>query len=272
MKSKIIRFVLLTALSTGIVKYANAQVFELGIRFNPEYSSLINENDKAAGKELDYSPHVSARSFGIGGVYNFTPFMGLAMDILFSREGQAYKGNFDGTPLDPTVYSTVVERQVVLNGLTPIHGDYAALAELNYVKIPLMLSMNSDKHDKMFFTILVGPQVNILEDVAMEVNHTDETFPHTNVKPMDLYKSVTYGAVFAAGTGWNLSKKLTLETRLRFDFGFTDVEKKSVMYSVDGGTPQNFYSSSRETTNNLTLGLMISLDYNFLTDVEQIIK
>ena len=270
MTNKIIQFILVASLSFGIAGKVSAQKFELGIRFNPQYTSLQNENDKAAGKELDYATHVSARSFGIGGVYNFTPFMGLAVDILFSREGQSYKGNFDGTPLDPTVYSSVVERQVELNGLTHIHGDYAALAELNYIKIPLMLSLNSDKHDKMFFTILMGPQINILEGVAMEVNHTDETFPHSNVKPMDLYKSVTYAGVFAIGTGWNLNKTLTLNTRLRFDYGFTDVEKKDAMISIDGGTAQKFYSSGRESTNNLTLGLMISLDYNFLTDIKQI--
>ncbi|MDR3667774.1 MAG: outer membrane beta-barrel protein [Ignavibacteriaceae bacterium] len=136
-----------------------------------------------------------------------------------------------------------------------------ALAELNYIKLPLMLSLTTDKTRQIFFTLLIGPQFNFLVDVAQEVNHNDLDYPNTNIKPIDLYKSVTINGVLALGSAYNLNSHLVLSARLRLDYGFNDVENKDVMVSYSCAVPVRFYSTERTATHNLTAALMLGLDF-----------
>jgi hypothetical protein len=140
-------------------------------------------------------------------------------------------------------------------------GDYVAKAELNYIKLPIMLSLTSDNTRSLFFTLLVGPQLNFLANVAQEVNHTDLEYPNSNIKPIDLYKAITFDGVLALGGAYNLTSKLVFSARLRFDYGFEDVEKKDVMVSYSGAAPIHFYSTERAATHNVTAGLLLGLDF-----------
>ena len=237
-----------------------AQDIEIGLRYNPEFTWLLNKNDANAGKELGSTSHFGYLSFGAGAIYNINNNIGLAVDLLFSREGQAFQGNFTGNPPDASTYSSVVSKQIFLNN-TMITGDYVALAELNYIKLPLMLSLTSDNTRPIFFTLFVGPQFNFLVDVAQEVNHTDLDYPNSSIKPIDLYKSFTINGVLAIGSGYNLNPHLVFSVRLRLDYGFNDVENKNVMVSYFGDVPVRFYSMERTATHNLTAALLLGLDY-----------
>jgi len=237
-----------------------AQNVELGLRYNPEFTGLINKNDNNAGNELDLTNNFGYFSFGAGGVLNFNNNFGLAVDILFSREGQRFKGNFNGSPPDAATYSSVVSTQISLNN-TVIVGDYVAKAELNYIKLPIMLSLTSDNTKPLFFTLLVGPQFNFLEGVAQEVNHNDLEYANSNIEPIDLYKFFTINGVLAFGGAYNITANMVLSARLRFDYGFDDVEKKDVMVSYSGAVPIRFYSPERQATHNITEALMIGLDF-----------
>ncbi|HYV92636.1 MAG TPA: outer membrane beta-barrel protein [Chitinophagales bacterium] len=254
-------FIVISAfcLAMGTTGYAQTGL-QVGLRFNPEFTFLLNKNDADAGDELDYTSHFGYLSFGIGALYNVNNNIGFGIDILFSREGQAFKGNFSGGTVDTTAYSAVVVKQEFLND-TILTGDYDALAELNYIKLPLMLSLTSDNTKPVFFTLLAGPQFNFLEGVAQEVNGEDLEYPNTNIEPKDLYKPVVFSGVLAVGGAYNLTSGLVLSARLRFDYGFNDVEKKDVKVSYLGGDPVLFYSTDRKSTHNLTAGLMISLDF-----------
>src|ERR1700722_14164714 len=106
----------------------NAQNFQLGIRYEPEYSAWINSNDANAGPALNYASHFTYLNFGIGGVYNFNKNIGLAVDALLSREGQNFTGNFSSGPFNSATYAQVVSDQAYLNNLD-VSGDYAAKAE-----------------------------------------------------------------------------------------------------------------------------------------------
>ena len=259
-RNRIIICVSIAALFFVCVLKVAAQEFELGLRLNPEFTDLMNKNDDNAGNELDLTNHFGYLSGGIGAIYNFNNNIGLAVDLLFSREGQAFKGHFTGSPPDAATYSSVVNTQVSLNN-TVIVGDYVALAELNYIKLPIMFSLTSDNTQPYFFTLLVGPQFNFLEGVAQEVNNEDLEYPNTNIKPIDLYKSFTINGVLAIGGAYNLTPNLVLSARLRFDYGFNDVEKKDVMVSYSGAVPIRFYSAGRQATHNMTKALMIGLDF-----------
>jgi hypothetical protein len=259
-KYKIIKCTYIAMLLLMGALNSNAQNFELGFRYEPEFSALMNKNDADAGPVLEYASHFTYLNFGIGAVYNFNNHISLAVDMLFSREGQNFTGNFNGTAPDPATYSSVVSTQSYLNNLG-IKGSYIAKSELNFIKIPVMLSLTSDNSKPLFFTLLLGPQINFLYNVAQEVNHIDRDYPNSTVTPFGLYKPVTIDGVMAIGAGYNLSSYLVLSARLRFDYGFEDVENKNVMVSYYGAAPVSFYSTDRQATHNATAGLLIGLDF-----------
>ncbi len=216
----------------------------LGYAYEPEYSALMNNNDANAGPALNYVSHFTYLNFGIGAVYNFNKNIGLAVDVLLSREGQDFTGNFSASAYDPATYSSVVSKQIFFNGLI-VTGDYAARSELNFIKLPIMLSLTSDNTQAVYFSFLVGPQINFIYNVAQEVNHTDEDYPNTNITSMNLYKTVTLDGVAEIGAGFNLTNHLVLSAMFRFDYGFDDIENKDAMISYLGGpsTPFLFYRS-----------------------------
>jgi hypothetical protein len=240
---------------------AGAQNIEVGVRYNPEFTGLINKNDMTAGSALQRTGNFAyTGSFGAGAVLNINKHFGLAVDFLFSREGQRFEGYLGSNPSDASTYGSVVNTQVVLNHLSVV-GDYVAKAELNYFKLPLMISLTSDNTRPLFFTLLIGPQVDFLQGVAQEVNHTDETYPNTDITPYDLYKPITINGVLALGGACNISSRLVLSARVRGDYGFEDVENKEVMVRYNGAAPVRFYSPERGATHCITGGLMIGLDY-----------
>ena len=232
---------------------------EAGFRFNPQFTAILNKEDADAGNELNPETHFTARSFGVGFMYNISNSIGLGADVLFSREGQAFSGYITGTSVNQEAYTAVIDKQTFLNNELVL-GDYKALAELNYVKVPVMLSLGSDKSKKVFFSVLAGPQFNFLVNVAQEVNGKDLEYPYTNIEAKDLYKPVTYSGMLAIGGGLNVGPHLVLSARLRADYGFTDAEKKDVMISYLGTPSTRFYSTNRGAAHTLTGGLMIGLD------------
>jgi len=254
-------FSIISFLCLLLATNSNAQRgLAIGVRFNPEFSGIMNKNDADAGNELNNASHFTYLSFGAGATFNINNHIGVGLDILYSREGQAFSGHFSGAPLDETAYSSVVGKQMFLNDEV-ITGDYVALAELNYIKVPLMVSLSSGNEKPIFFTLLAGPQINFLYGVAQEVNEVDLDYPNTNITPKDLYVPVTFSGMFAVGAGLNLSPKIVLSARFRFDYGFNDAEKKDVMVSYLNAEPVRFYSRDRKSSNTVTRGLMIGLDF-----------
>jgi len=239
---------------------AEAENFEIGVRYNPEFTCLLNKNDNNAGRALGYTSNFAYYSYGAGAIFNFNSNLGLAADILFSREGQRFAGTFNGDPVDAATYSSVVNRQAIQNNIV-ITGNYVAKSELNYIKLPIMFSVTSDNTGLFFFTLLVGPQINFLSSVAQEINHNDTDYPNSNITSKNLYKSITFDGVIALGSSYNISNNMVLSARLRLDYGFSDVENKALMVSYSGATPVSFYSPNRQATHNLTIGLILGLDF-----------
>jgi len=255
------KIVIIISVYLSLAAGVNAQgKLQIGVRLNPEFTGIINKNDVEAGEELNLASHFTYLSFGFGGMYSFNNHIGIATDVLFSREGQAFTGYFNGAALDKNAYSSVVGKQAFLNDEV-IEGNYVALAELNYIKVPIMLSLTTDNTKQLFFTMLVGPQINFLYNVAQEVNEVDLDYPNTNIKPQDLYNPITFSGMLAVGGGLNLTTHLVLSARLRFDYGFNDAENKDVMVSYLGAEPVRFYSNDRKSANTVTEGLMIALDF-----------
>ncbi len=259
MKTLILIFSFLVFSATVI----NAQSsFEVGLRYNPEFTGIANSSDANAGNELKYASQFSyIFTFGAGAIYHINDHYGIGVDILFSREGQAFTGTMTNSKAEhPEAYSAVVARQIKLNDIK-IDGDYVALDELNYIKIPVMLSVTTDIQDPVFFGFMVGPQFNILHSVAQEVNGVDLDYPTTDVTPSSIHKSFTLAAVLAFGVGYNLSSNLVLSAHLRLDYGLSDAENKDAMISYHGEAPVRFYSADRAASHSETAGLLIGLNF-----------
>ncbi len=254
MKRTTIKFIAVCA-ATMLTVSSFAQKFQFGIRYIPTLTSLINKDDKDAGPELDKKSTRSLITAGFAFDYAFNKNNGLEVDILYSRQGQEYTGvNMQSG--STTAYNRVVAEQAILNG-APTVGSYQAKAELNSIKIPILLKISTATKKSLFYTLSVGPQINYLSDAVYELNGNDVDLTGTGLKPIDTYKKVTIDGVLGFGLGYNASKHFVLSLGARFDYGFEDVEKKNVTYS----TSIPYYPAGRGSTHNATAGLVFGVSY-----------
>lgn len=206
------------AVAAFLMSYdTNAQEgFSLSVKATPQLSFLQNQDDND-NNLIDRKATFNA-SFGIGAGYNFTKRLGVGMDVLYSLQGQRYK----------------------INGVETNQ-------KVNYVKIPLYFSYNSDASKTISFIGKVGPQISILADSKLTDKDGDKINPDTK----DRYNNVIFGAMAAAGAQFKLNNKLYLTTMTRFDYDFTNAEDNSYRY----------YAAGRAKTYNMTTGLEVGLKY-----------
>jgi hypothetical protein len=232
--------------------------FELGIRYEVQKSYLSNSSDKNAGAQLSPESTWSYMNGGIAIGYDVNSLIGVEVNVLRSRQGQSYTGT------NPVYNTTSYSREVVLQGLLnneAITGSYQAKAELNCIKIPILLKITSPKIMGIYFHAEVGPQINKVSSVVYELNHEDIDLPGISMKPEDAYRKTTIDGVLAAGIGYQLARHLNVSADIRYDHGFKDVEEKGATYSAGSSAAQNYYAAGRPSTYNSTLGLMIGINY-----------
>lgn len=196
----------------------------LGIKGAPQASWMFNA-DEADHPDFLYVPTVRS-SFGLSLGFNFSDRAGLAMDVLWSDQGQRYEyGNHD--------YST----------------------RLRYLKLPFMLSINSNPDKTGFVFMNIGPQFGFLlsaeTDNHLVVDDGELEFYNEELDDVrDANQSFNFGAMFAVGVAFNLSEFMQFTTALRGDFAVTDAEDK-----------QYFVDQDRPSTYNATLGLEFGLRF-----------
>lgn len=230
--------------------------FDFGIRLGAHASAMLNSTDQEAGKELDFAVK-PAMAFGIGAGYNFNNHMGVGIDILYSSQGQGYKGNLDSTTTDG-VYSQNIAIQAFANNIA-LNGDYTAKTTLSCLKIPILFRYGGDNTKKSYFSMFIGPQINILSGVKYTVNDKDAPTTDLSLKNEEAYNKTTFDAVLGLGAGFNLSSSLTLTAHLRLDYGLSDIENKNAKFELIGSN--NYYGTGRAATHNATGGLMVGLNY-----------
>ncbi len=258
MKNYSVTLTLFCLLIISASKVSAQKGFDIGIRYMVQKTALFNKSDKDAGSELDRESTLSYLNGGIAIGYSFSKCMGVEVDILHSRQGQKYSGtNMESG--STSAYNRVIALQADLNDVKS-SAPYKARAELNSTKIPILLRLNSDHTQSHYFTLSVGPQVNILNNAVYELNGVDVQLPGINIVPNDTYRKVTFDGVLGLGAGFDISRHCVLSTQARFDYGFQDVEKKDITYS-SGGNQKNYYGSGRTSTHNGIAALMIGLSY-----------
>jgi hypothetical protein len=210
----------IAAYSFAALTFANnvkaQQGFSISIKATPQFSFLQNESDNnnSLSKKATFNTN-----FGIGAGYNFTGKTGIGLDVLYSWQGQRYE-----------------VRSVETNQM------------LNYIKIPLYFTYNTDATKPVSFIAKAGPQLSLLTTAKLSDNDGNEIEGDNK----DAYQSTTFGGVVGAGVQFRLNKSLFLTTNARFDYDFTNAEDESY----------HAYPAGRAATHNMTTGLEVGLKYN----------
>jgi hypothetical protein len=220
-KNKGIIFISLSVMMImAMTKNVNAQKgFNLSVKATPEFSFLLNKDDN--DNSLYDSKATFNTNFGIGAGYNFSDKIGVAIEGLYSLQGQKYE----------------------LSG-----KDYNQ--KVNYVKVPVYFTYNSNSEKFISFSGKIGPQVSFLSTSKLTNNDGKDLVGDTN----DRYEKTTFGGAAEAGIQLRMDRNLFLTAGVRFDADFTNAKDKD--YAS--------YPAGRAKTYNMTSGLEVGFKYNFL--------
>ena len=220
-KNRSVIFISLSVMiMVAMTKNVNAQKgVSLSVKATPEFSFLLNKEDN--NNNLYNSKATFNTNFGIGIGYNFNKNTGVAIDGLYSLQGQKYE-------LSGKEFSQKV----------------------NYIKVPVYFTYNSDPAKLIAFSGKIGPQVSFLTTSKLTHDDGKDVVDDTN----DRYEKTTFGGAAVAGIQIRLQRDLFLTTGVRFDMDFTNAEDKD--YAL--------YPAGRAKTYNMTSGLEVGFKYNFL--------
>lgn len=198
----------------------NAQKgFNVSVKATPEFSFLLNKTDN--DNKLYKSKATFNTNFGIGAGYNFTKNIGVAINGLYSLQGQKYE-------LSGREYNQKVD----------------------YIKVPLYFTYNSNPEKLISFSGKIGPQVSFLSSSKLTYNNGKDSVGNTNSR----YEKSAFGGAAVAGIQMRIDRNLYLTAAARFDVDFTNAEDKDY----------KSYPAGRADTYNMTSGLEVGLKYNFL--------
>jgi hypothetical protein len=233
MKKKVFKVVLITSAIFISFNKADAQKgLQLGFEANPQVSYLLNKADMDS--ELYTGKTAINGHFGVSGQYGITEKVGIGLNVLYSFQGDKYEWKGE-------------ER----------------VKSLQYLKIPLMLTLNLPMGDKMIFVGKIGPQLSILSDARLYDG--DRKIESSHYK--GAFVSTDFGGMISAGIGYKLNDHFTLDGAVRGDVGFVDAEDndftKNIHNPSDLITPSPA-SSPRSATYNMTVGLTFGVRYTFL--------
>ena len=217
-KNKAIIFISLSVMiMMAMTTNVNAQKgFNLSVKATPEFSFLLNKDDN--DNNLYNSKATFNTNFGIGAGYNFTKNIGVAIDGLYSMQGQKYE-------LSGEEYNQKV----------------------NYVKVPVYFTYNTNPQKSISFSGKIGPQVSFLTTSKLTNDDGKDLVGDTN----DRYEKATFGGAAEAGIQLRMDRNLFLTAGVKFDVDFTNAEDKDF----------TSYPSGRAETYNMTSGLEVGFKY-----------
>lgn len=207
------------AILTGVGSGAMAQKgFNLSVKATPQFSFLQNSDDNDDSNIKQKATFKT--NFGIGAGYNFNENMGVGADVLYSLQGQKYE--ISGTDSEQ---------------------------KLEYVKVPVFFSYNTDATKTTSFYGKIGPQVSFLTNAKITAPDGKDAF----LENKDRYEDVSFGAMANAGVQFKLSPNIFLQTGLNFDYDFSNIENRNYPVVIAG----------RANTYNMTAGVQVGLKYQF---------
>jgi len=185
-----------------IIKNILSPHFEAGIRVMPAFSTLMPQTSNGLTVKGD-----AITGYGIAAIfgYYFNPHVGVQTELLFNSTARSYNDNG-------------IERQV----------------NLQYVNIPLLLSLNTNKYKRVNFNFVVGPQIGIRTGYSLQssVNAGEGgRVAVLSVKDNDL------GLAYGAGVDFGLNKAKTIRLGVGFRGSFSLID----IGNTNNPLPDNSY-------------------------------
>lgn len=175
---------------------ADAQKGEFGLRFMPTVSSLDLQTSSGGKVTAD-----GKLGFGVGAFlgFNFTDHVGIQVEGIYSTIQQKYQEN-----------------------------DVEHKIKLKYFNIPLLLSLNTGKTQKVNFNVVAGPQMGISVGSSFSVG-SDSSNAVLSVKKGD------FGFAYGAGLDFGLNEMKTFRLGIGFRgvYGLFDVSDNNGSTSED---------------------------------------
>lgn len=215
MKKTIILSILV---ATGIISTANAQKgIYGGVQGGAQASAMYNQDD-IDNISINHKATIGY-TFGINGGYNFNKNMGVGTEVMYSMQGQRYEQN-----------------------------NMEFKKRVDYIKIPVLFSYNTNPSKTVMFTAKAGPQLGILMNSKLKYD-TKGTDASYDTKGQ--YEKLTVGGTLGAGVRFNVAKNLYVDGGLRFDCAFTNAEDKGA----------KGYKPGRAKTYNANAGVEVGIKY-----------
>lgn len=190
--------------------------FYLGVEGVPQFSFLLNADD-ADNNTIDPETTFSG-AFGIAGGYGFNDNIGLELGVLYSMEG---------------------EKKTI--------ADVEVFERVDFIKIPLLFTYNTDPSKSVMFRAKVGPQLSLLTNASVKDWDSNDLVEDNK----DVYNNAVFGAALNIGASFKLTDQLFFDAGIKGDIGFTNLEDED----------HTAYVSGRASTLPLTTGLEIGLRY-----------
>ena len=163
---------------------------EVGLRYNPTFTSLSLNNYNG---EVVQGNATMSNGFGIMLGHNFTKNVGIQLEINYDQTSQKYKDRG-------------LDRQV----------------SVNYINIPLLLTVSTNKTLPVVFGVVVGPQFGI--NIGSSFSGTSGSNSDT-LHAVLAVKQGDVGLAYGAGLGIALNKQrnIRLDFGLRFFYGLVNM-------------------------------------------------
>lgn len=215
---------LLAALLTGVATQAQEGI-HFGLRMMPMASFVMNQDDYDIGKALDIVPTFRV-GVGLHGAYHFSDYAGVAASPWLGTWGQKYEGTPD------TVLLEWDQR-------------------MSYLRVPLVIRVNTTPDAVAMFVLETGPEFGILTGVSTE-SATSVQDPYQVVK--ENFNSTDFSWVLRFGAGFNISDNIKLDFLIAANYGLSEIEAADYKATRIAG-------ADRRITRNASPGVVIGLNY-----------
>jgi hypothetical protein len=204
--------------------------FHLGVFAQPQSTWIFNTEDT----DVSRSSFSYKSTWGYAGMakigYNIGDPLGFHLGLLYSIQGQKHSS------VDSLGNTVLFQRT------------------LSYIKVPLLLHINSDPA-RVMFNFEFGPQIGFLRRADLYEDGEPLVLPYDAV---NLYKPNDISVAWAIGAQFNLTKVVSFVLVHRGDYGIVDMENKGWTWN---SLP--YYDNGRVVTRNATFGIMGGFNFCF---------
>lgn len=188
----------------------------IGANYQPQGTWLLGNN-------VDNGEFTFGNAFGANVEFHFSDVFGIGTGFLYSQEGQKY---------------------------TPEGVEHTT--EINYIKVPFLLHLNSDANSGVIFMVDLGFQYALVSSAKISGDFDLQDENGNEIDSDDIFNKSNIGVVAAAGPGFRLGDNFMLTIKLRWDLQLKDI--------IDAGY-NVLYTDEYEGSMPMTFGLNFGLKF-----------